>query len=55
MGYTSPVVSIFQLIKLNKNTTSVTLTVWDLHPPAIPHSNPTAQQSVLNKSQEKYH
>ena len=25
MGYTSPVVSIFQLIKLKKNTTSATL------------------------------
>ena len=47
MGYTSPVVSIFQLIKLKKNTTSVTLTVKDLHPPAIPHSNKIVQQSVF--------
>ena len=47
MGYTSPVVSTFQLIKLKKNTTSANLNSLGHPPPAIPHSNKIAQQSVF--------
>ena len=50
MGNTFPVISSFQLIKLKKNTTSVTLTVYNLHPLAIPHSNKVAQQSLFSSS-----